>query len=161
MTIRPLEEKDWPAVRKIYKDGMDTGLATFETEVPDWKSWDAKFLQECRFVAEDDNAVVGWAVLSPTSKRYVYRGVAEVSIYVDLDHSGKGIGSALMEALIKSSEQEKFWTLQAIIFSNNQVSIRLHEKHGFRRIGIREKIAQRDGVWTDTVLLERRSQVVF
>ena len=161
MKFRPLQKEDWPTVRKIYREGMDTGMATFETEVPDWETWDMKFLKKCRLVAENENGVVGWAVLSPASKRYVYRGVAEVSIYIDLNSSGKGIGSALLNALIKASEEENFWTLQSVIFSENQVSIHLHEKYGFRIVGIRERIAQRNGVWTDTVLMERRSKNIF
>lgn len=160
MKVRPLIQSDWDAVRNIYKDGIDTGIATFETQVPDWKAWDAKFLKKCRLVAEEKGKVLGWAVLSPTSKRWVYRGVAEVTIYVDTKCTQKGIGSVLMASLIKVSEKEKFWTLQSVIFAENKISIHLHEKFDFRIVGIREKIAQRDGIWKDTVLMERRSKKV-
>ena len=159
MKIRPLRKEDWEAIRRIYKMGMDTGLATFETEVPDWKTWDAKFLQQCRLVAEDEGKVVGWAVLSATSKRPAYRGVVEVSIYVDLNCTQKGIGYVLMNRLIHESEQEGFWTLYSAIFLENKASIRLHEKAGFRKIGFRERIAKRDGKWINTLLMERRSIV--
>lgn len=159
MKIRPLFLTDWETVSHIYKEGMETGIATFETQVPDWKTWNAKFLSECRLVAEENNKVLGWAVLSPTSKRSVYKGVAEVTIYVDQKCTHQGIGSVLLKALIEESEQKGFWTLQSIIFVKNKGSIRLHEKLGFRVVGIRERIAQRNGTWYDTVLMERRSIV--
>jgi len=161
MQIRPLQKKDWNIVRRIYQEGIDTGMATFETQVPDWETWDLKFLKKCRIVAEREGEVLGWATLSATSKREVYRGVAEVSIYVDLDCTQKGIGSVLMSALIKSSEEEKFWTLQSSVFTENKGSILLHEKFGFRVVGHREKIAKRDGEWKDTILLERRSNLII
>jgi phosphinothricin acetyltransferase len=160
MKIRPLQKKDWPSVRHIYQEGIDTGFATFETEVPDWETWNAKFLPTCRLVLEHENKILGWAVLSAASKRYVYRGVAEVTIYRDLKHPRKGIGSALMAALIEVSEKENFWTLQSSIFPQNKPSLYLHEKFGFRVIGRRERIAQRDGKWNDTIIMERRSSIV-
>ena len=160
MNIRPLYKSDWNAVKEIYQMGMDTGIATFETEVPDWETWDNKFLKKCRFVAEEDNKILGWAVLSAVSKRWVYRGVAEISIYVDLNCTQKGIGSVLMKALVEKSEEEEFWTLQSVIFLENKASIRIHEKYDFKLVGRRERIAIRDGEWKDTLLYERRSNVV-
>lgn len=160
MKTRSLLPRDWESVRRIYQIGMDTGLATFETEVPNWEKWDSKFLQACRLVAEVENEVVGWAVLSAVSSRWVYRGVAEVSIYVDLNCTHKGIGSVLMKDLIKETEKAGFWTLQSVIFSKNEPSIQLHKKFDFRVVGIRERIGQRDGEWKDTVLMERRSNLI-
>lgn len=160
MKIRPLQKQDWESVRKIYQAGINTGMATFETQVPDWETWDDKFLKRCRLVVEEKEQVIGWAVLSAVSKRLVYRGVAEVSIYVDLKCTQKGIGSVLMESLVKASEEENFWTLQSTIFPENIASVRIHEKFGFRIVGRREKIAKRDGKWKDTILLERRSDLI-
>lgn len=160
MKIRPLQPEDWPSVRKIYQEGIETGFATFETETPDWETWNNKFILACRLILEYNDRVNGWAVLSPVSKRYVYRGVAEVTIYRDLNFGKKGIGSLLMSALIKCSEKNKFWTLQSSIFPENKASLRLHEKFGFRIVGKRERIAQRDGKWIDTVFMERRSSFV-
>ncbi len=161
MIVRALQKEDWPAVRDIYQAGIDTGIATFETQVPDWESWNNKFLTECRLVATEKGVVKGWAVLSSVSKRKVYRGVAEVSVYIDLKCTQQGIGSVLMEELIKASEKEKFWTLQSTIFPENKASIRVHEKFGFRIVGRRERIAKRDGRWKDTILLERRSSLIY
>ena len=160
MKIRPLQPEDWPSVRRIYQEGIETGFATFETEVPDWETWDTKFLPTCRLVLEDDNKILGWAVLSPVSKRNVYSGVAEVTIYRDLKCPYKGIGSILMSALIECSEEENFWTLQSSIFSENKSSLYLHKKFGFRVVGKRERIAQRNGKWKDTIFMERRSSIV-
>lgn len=160
MKIRLFQKEDWQAVSRIYQEGMDTGIATFETQVPDWKKWNSKFLTTCRLVAEDDGMVVGWAALSPTSKRAVYQGVVEVTIYIDLSQTGKGIGSKLLHALVEASETAGFWTLQSSIFVENQPSIQLHLRAGFRIIGTRERIAKRDGEWKDTVFLERRSNLI-
>ena len=160
MIVRPLKKEDWPIVRDIYQAGIDTGMATFETQVPDWETWDNKFLKKCRLVAEENKEVKGWAVLSSVSKRKVYRGVAEVSIYVDLKCTQKGIGSVLMRELIQASENENYWTLQSTIFPENKASIRVHEKFGFRIVGRRERIAERNGKWKDTILLERRSNLI-
>lgn len=160
MKIRPLQKEDWQTVRKIYQQGMDTGIATFETQVPDWEIWNAKFLEACRLVADADGKVVGWAALSPTSKRAVYQGVVEVTIYVDLNQTGKRIGTQLMSSLVKASEEAGFWTLQSSIFSENKSSIKLHQRAGFRIIGTRDKIAKRGGIWKDTVFLERRSNLI-
>lgn len=156
LKFRALIESDWPAVSEIYRLGLETRLATFETAVPTWGDWDSSHLETCRIIAEVENRMAGWAVLSPVSKRKVYKGVAEVTIYIHPDFSGRGIGSALMNELIVQSEVEGFWTLQSSVFPENIASIRLHLKHGFREVGYRENIAQLDGEWRNTVILERR-----
>lgn len=161
MKIRPLQKEDWEAVRRIYQEGMDTGIATFETQCPDWETWDSKFLQKCRIIVEENNQVLGWAALSPTSKRSVYKGVVEVTIYIDLNQTGKGIGTKLIKALVEASEAAGFWTLQSSILSENKPSIQLHLKAGFRILGTRERIAKRDGIWKDTVFMERRSALIY
>ena len=160
MKINPLQKEDWQAVQKIYQEGMDTGIATFETQCPDWETWNSKFLQKCRIVVEKDNQILGWAALSPTSKRLVYKGVVEVTIYIDLKQTGKGIGTQLMSTLVQASEEAGFWTLQSSIFSENKSSIKLHQRAGFRIVGTREKIAKRNGIWKDTLFLERRSPLI-
>jgi L-amino acid N-acyltransferase YncA len=142
---------DWPEVRRIYEEGIATGQATFETEAPDWATWDAAHHPAPRLVARDDK-IIGWAALSPVSRRAVYRGVAEVSVYVS--ERGRGVGDALLGALIEAATD--FWTLQASVFPENEASVKLHLKHGFRVVGRREKIAQHHGIWRDTLLLERR-----
>jgi len=159
-SIRSLQKEDFAACAKIYKAGMATGVATFETKVPGWETWNAKFLELCRFVAEIDTTIVGWCALSPFSTRDVYRGVAEVTIYIASEAQQKGIGKLLLEHLIAESEISGFWTLQARIFTENTASIVLHEKCGFRQVGVREKLGQRDGVWYNNVLLERRSKTI-
>jgi phosphinothricin acetyltransferase len=151
---------DWPNVANIYKQGIATGLATFETNVPAWETWNNSHLQQCRLVAEIGNEVVGWAALTGVSGRCVYAGVAEVSVYVSQFHKGLKIGSILLEALIKEAESNNFWTLQSGIFRENEASISLHKKCGFREVGFREKIGQLNGTWRDTVLMERRSERV-
>lgn len=161
IAVRPLAKVDWEAVSIIYKEGIATGIATFETEVPSWKEWNEKYTDHCRIVAELDNDVVGFAVLSLISKRKVYKGVAEVSVYVSERHRGKRIGETLLNHLIRESERHGFWTLQASIFSENISSIHLHEKCGFRIVGIREKIGMLHGKWHDNFLLERRSMEVL
>jgi arsenate reductase len=160
MKIIPLLKKHYPAVASIYKEGLDTGIATFETEVPDWERWDEKFLPEGRFIAEVNGEVAAWCALSPTSKREAYKGVAEDTIYVDSRYQGEGIGKKLLNHLIHTSEKLGIWTLQAAIFPQNIASIRLHEDCGFRIIGTREKVAQRNGRWYDNILMERRSKKV-
>jgi L-amino acid N-acyltransferase YncA len=158
--LRPLEPEDWPAVAEIYWDGMRDGLATFETEVPAWESWDTAHLPEHRLVAELLGEVVGWAALSPASKRRCYSGVAENTVYVARDARGLGIGRTLLEALIAGAEAARIWTIQTSIFPENRASLVLHERCGFRVVGRRDRIAKRDGVWRDTVFLERRSEVI-
>jgi phosphinothricin acetyltransferase len=149
---------DWPAVRAIYEAGIATRNATFETASPTWEHWDTSHLEDHRFVAIAGDAVVGWAALSPVSDRCVYAGVAENSVYVHPDHHGCGVGRALLEALIASAERAGIWTIQTGIFPENTASVSLHERCGFRVVGRRERIGQLDGIWRDTLLLERRSR---
>ena len=155
--IAPMRPDDWPVVRRIYAEGIASGHATFETTVPDWEQWDSRHLKTGRLVWKPDAEVAGWAALSQVSSRPVYSGVAEVSVYVAAQKRGKGGGSALLGALIETSEDAGLWTLQASIFAENQASLRLHEKHSFRFVGRRERIGCHHGIWRDTLLLERRS----
>lgn len=158
--IREMRSSDGVKVLEIYQMGIETRNATFETAVPTWEEWNSKHLQHSRFVYESERVITGWAAVSAVSQRFVYRGVAEVSIYVDGNQAGKGIGSALMAELISSSEKNGIWTLQSSVFPENKATLRLHEKFGFRIIGKRERIACLDGVWRDTFILECRSNVV-
>jgi phosphinothricin acetyltransferase len=158
--IEKMKDEDWPVVRAIYGAGMAAGNATFETEAPEWEAWHSNHLPVGRLVARAGEQVIGWAALSPVSRRPVYAGVAEVSIYVAAPAQGQGVGQALMQALITEAEEAGIWTLQATIFPENEASFRLHEVNGFRRVGRRERIAQRHGVWRDTILMERRSRRV-
>lgn len=161
VNIRAMRSEDWDVVAAIYKAGMDTNLATFETVCPSYAQWDAAHLARCRLVAEQEGCILGWAVLAPVSKRAVYAGVAEVSLYIAADARGQGIGTALLQELIKMAEAEGFWTLQSGIFADNEASIRLHARCGFRTVGTRERIGRdRNGAWRDTVLMERRSTFV-
>ena len=157
LSIRKMTAKDWPAVRAIFEEGIATGDATFETKAPSWEEWDAGHLKECRLVATDAEKVVGWAALSPVSSRCVYAGVAEVSVYIKDGERGRRIGRRLLQALVQESEQCGLWTLQAGIFPENEPSIAVHERCGFRMIGRREKLGQMDGRWRDVLLFERRS----
>lgn len=150
----------WEDVRAVYEEGLATGDATFETEAPGWGRWDASHLQACRLVALSGGRVAGWAALSPVSARKVYAGVAEVSVYVGAEFRGAGLGSALLAALVRASEAEGIWTLQASIFPENVASITLHKACGFREVGRRERVGRLKGRWRDTVLLERRSRTV-
>jgi L-amino acid N-acyltransferase YncA/DNA-binding transcriptional ArsR family regulator len=155
--VRALRDDDWPAVRRIYAEGIATGIATFETTVPSRASLDAKWLPGHRWVAELDSEVVGWATAGPVSTRECYSGVAETSIYVADGCRGRGIGKALIRQQVMAADEDGLWTLQTSIFPENRTSIGLHHAAGFRTIGIRERIAQRDGIWHDTVFVERRS----
>ena len=161
ITIQNFSKEDWNKIAEIYRKGIATGIATFETKVHDWETWDSVHLDCCRFKAVMDNKIVGWAALSRVSSRYVYRGVAEVSVYVDPSFKGLGIGTYLLEHLVSKSEEEGFWTLQSGIFSNNTSSIALHKKVGFREIGYREKIGQLNGRWYDNIIMEKRSKKIF
>lgn len=152
--------EDGPRILEIYKMGLETRNATFETEVPSWVDWDAKHHAHSRFVFVEGEKVLGWIALSPVSARKVYAGVVEVSVYIDTDAHGKGIGSKLMEKVIFSSGEQGIWTLYSSIFPENIATLRLHEKFGFRVIGRRENIAKLDDQWRDTILLERRSNVI-
>ena len=158
--IRNMNPQDWQAVSKIYKIGIDTGNATFETNVPTWQHWNNAHAKSCRLIAIKNNSIVGWAALSPVSNRCVYGGVAEVSVYVDIAQTGKGIGSKLLENLIYESEKAGFWTLQSGIFPENSASIRIHKKLGFREIGYRERIGKIDNTWRNNIILERRSKTI-
>ena len=158
--LRSMRPEDWPEVERIYAAGIATGQATFETTTPSWEAWDSAHIASPRIVAEEGGRVLGWAALAPVSRRAVYRGVAEVSVYVAPDARGRGVGRALLEGISFASEEAGFWTLQASVFASNGPSLVLHERGGFRRVGIRERIAERDGHWHDTVILERRSRVV-
>jgi len=157
--IESMIADSWIDVARIYEEGIATKNATFEQQTPDWDSWNKSHRKDCRLVALVDNKVVGWAALSNVSGRCVYSGVAEVSVYVDSGYRGKGIGDRLLNALIKESELCGVWTLQAGIFPENISSIRLHHKHGFRTIGIRERLGKMDHKWRDVALLERRSKI--
>jgi L-amino acid N-acyltransferase YncA len=158
MRVRDLRPDDWPAVRAIYEDGIRSG-ATFETQAPTWEAWDAAH-PELRLVAERAGGVAGWAALSPYSDRCCYRGVGEVSVYVAEAARGSGVGRLLLEALVERSERAGYWTLNAGLFPENEASLQLHHSCGFRVIGVRERFGQLDGLWRDTVWLERRSTVV-
>ncbi len=158
LIVRDLRPEDWPAVAAIYRDGIRDGMASFETEVPPWEAWDAG--HPIRVVAELDEHVVGWAAVGPVSSRWAYRGVGESSVYVSRDHQGRGFGRSLMLDLIARSERAGTWTIQTSIFPENEASLKLHHRVGFRVVGVRKRIGKRDGLWRDTVLLERRSEVV-
>lgn len=156
MLVRPLHPDDYPAVAAVFAEGIATGLATFETEVPGWDEWDAAHLPDHRFVAELDDKVVGWIAIVPYSRRAVYRGVGEESVYVAERARGRGVGRALLETVIESARNGGLWMLQAGVFTDNGASLALHRALGFREVGIRERIGQLDGVWRDVVLLELR-----
>jgi L-amino acid N-acyltransferase YncA len=160
LKIRDLRPGDWPEVAGIYAAGVGSRNATFETVVPPWEEWDARHLPSPRLVGLETGAVVGWAALSPVSARPCYAGVAEDSVYVARGRQGRGVGRALLEELVARSEAEGIWTLQTSIFPENRARLALHLRCGFRVVGVRERIAQLDGVWRDTVLLERRAGAV-
>jgi len=161
ITVAPLRPEHWDHVRRIHLEGIATGEATFETDTaPDWETWSNEHLEFGRLVALSNDRVVGWAALTPVSDRCVYAGVAEVSVYVGAEARGQGIGSLLMEALVDESEKHGLWTLQAGIFDGNVASVSLHEKHGFRVVGVRRRLGKLEKVWRDVLLLERRSQIV-
>ena len=156
ITVRPFEPPDWPAVARIYADGLASGVASFETDVPSWGEWDGGHLPVLRLVAEVGGAVVGWLAVAPASRRECYRGVVEHSVYVDAAARGRGVGRVLLERLVVEAPGHGIWTIQTSIIASNGPSLRLHEAVGFRVVGRRERIAQRDGAWHDTMLLELR-----
>ena len=160
MEIISINKHHYPDIANIYKQGIETGIATFETSVPTWETWNESKLLHSRFVAVDHDVVLGWAALSKVSNRCVYEGVAEVSIYISEHHRGRGVGKILMENVIKESEANGIWTLQSGMFAENEATIALHKAVGFRIIGYREKIGKIGGVWKDNVIMERRSKVV-
>ena len=159
--IREMLPKDQARVMEIFQQGIDSGIATFDTELPNPEVWDSSFLNDCRWVLEDESSkLIGWCALKPVSKRECFKGVAEVSIYFDQNSTGKGLGTLLLKKLIIDSENHGFWTLQSNIFPENEASIKFHLKNGFRTVGIREKVGQLHGQWKDLVMLERRSDII-
>jgi phosphinothricin acetyltransferase len=158
--IENMTDSDWKEVQSIYREGIATGNATFETDVPEWGQWDKSHLRDCRLVARSEGQVIGWAALSPVSGRCVYRGVAEVSLYVKSSARGIGVGKALLGALIEESERAGIWTLQGMTFPENTASIALQKACEFREVGYRERIGQMNGLWRNVILMERRSNVV-
>lgn len=160
LKFRSLTITDWEQVAQIYQQGIQTGNATFEREVPNWNEWNKSHMPHCRIVAELNSTITGWAALSAVSNRCVYGGVAEVSVYIHPKFFGQKIGTQLLEKLILESEKQGIWTLQAGIFPENIASIKIHKKLGFREIGFRERIGKMNGVWRNTILLERRSNIV-
>lgn len=159
--IDEMTQNDWEQVSNIYLEGIQTGKATFQSEIPSWENWNKSHISSCRLVARSGNEVLGWTALSATSSRCVYAGVAEVSIYIGQKYREHGIGKMLLESLVNLSEKNGFWTLQSGIIRKNSSSIALHKKCGFREIGIREKVAKmNNGEWHDVVLMERRSKVI-
>lgn len=157
LIIDEMTVEDWPEVARIYQEGMDTNLATFQTVCPPYEQWDTGHLKHSRLILRDDDKILGWAALGAVSNRCVYAGVSEVSVYIDQQHQGRGLGERLLNDLIKSSVANGIWTLQSQIMRDNAASIRLHEKCGFRMVGYREKIGRdRNNAWRDTALMERR-----
>jgi L-amino acid N-acyltransferase YncA len=160
LEVRELRREDWPAVKAIYEQGIAGGDATFETEAPSWDDWDRSHLKGHRLVALQEGEVVGWAALAPVSERCVYGGVTEDSVYVADAARRRGVGRALLEQLIEGAEGDGIWTIQAGVFPENQASIKLHRRCGFRVVGVRERIGSHHGAWRDVVLMERRSGVI-
>jgi L-amino acid N-acyltransferase YncA len=160
MRLRPLLPDDWESVREIFLEGIASGHATFETEAPEWSKWNRAHVPTCRIVAEVNESIVGWAALSRVSARTVYRGVGEVSVYVAERARGMGVGEELLRKLIEESEYSEFWTLQASVFPENAASIAVHERCGFRIVGRRNRIGCLNGLWRDSLLLERRSSFI-
>ena len=158
--VTPMAPADWETVRGILQDGIATGHASFDTEVPDWDAWNRSHLEACRLVARVKGVIAGWAALSPVSSRCVHAGVAEVSVYVGSRFRGRGVGKALMAELVDASEREGIWTLQAGVFPENAASIALQKAFGFREVGRQERLGKLNGTWRDVVLMERRSNVV-
>ncbi|MEY8760840.1 GNAT family N-acetyltransferase [Chryseobacterium tongliaoense] len=160
--IREMLPGDEARVLEIFKQGIDSGIVTFETEVPNAEVWDMEFFNDCRWVLENENnEVIGWSALKPVSKRECYKGVAEVSIYFDNNYQGLGLGSVLLKKMILDSENHGFWTLQSNIFPENEASIKFHQKNGFRTVGVRKKIGKLNGEWKDLIMFERRSETVM
>ncbi len=160
ITLEPMTEAHWPDVCAVYLEGIATGNATFETLAPNWEQWDRSHLSVGRLVARRGNTIAGWAALSRVSQRSCYSGVAEMSVYVARWARGKGVGDGLMKACIAASEAAGIWTVQGIVFPENQASLKMCLANGFREVGRRERIGKRKGVWRDTILVERRSKVV-
>ena len=160
MNIRPMQQEDAAAVLEIYAEGIDDRIATFEIKCPSWEDWDNNHAKSCRLVAESDGKIVGWAALSPVSRRACYAGVAEVSVYIARSARGRGAGLALLGAVVKASEQAGYWTLQGSTFEENAASLKIQQQCGFRVVGTRERVSKLDGQWRTTVITERRSNAV-
>jgi len=158
MTVDAMRAEDWPAVARIYEQGLDLG--TFEDVVPSWEEWDASHLAVGRLVARDDGTVVGWAALGPVSRRACYAGVVENSVYVAPEARGRGVGRALLLEQCRRADEAGLWTIQAVMFADNEASRALHEACGFKLVGRRERIARKHGVWRDTLMLDRRSALI-
>jgi len=158
--IQPMLPAHAPQVLEIYRQGIASRNATFETETPDWGHFDLRFLPHSRLIAKEENELLGWAAVVAVSARDCYKGVAEVSVYVQQGHQRKGVGRELLIALIKETEKNGIWSLLSVIHEENRASIHLHEQCGFRYIGYRERIAKLDGIWRTTVMMEKRSKVV-
>ena len=159
--LREMLPGDEARVLDIFQQGVNGGLATFETTIPTAEAWNMDYFNDCRWVLENGtNEVVGWCALKLVSKREAYKGVAEVSIYFDNNYQGKGLGSVLLKKMILDSESHGFWTLQANIFSENEASLRFHQKNGFRTVGVRKKLGKLNGEWKDVIMLEKRSEVI-
>lgn len=159
--LRKMLPGDEARILEIYRQGIDGGMATFETEVPTAEAWNMDFHNDCRWVLENENnEVIGWCGLKLVSRRECYKGVGEVSVYLDDSYQNKGLGSVLLKKMILDSENHGFWTLQANIFSENEASLKFHQKNGFRIVGIRKKLGMLNGEWKDVILLEKRSETV-
>jgi phosphinothricin acetyltransferase len=158
IVFRPMKKDDWISVAEIYRQGIESGNATFQRDIPTWDEWNQGHINTCRIVVSIDNEIAGWAALTPVSGRCVYAGIAEVSVYVSNQFKGQKIGTRLLERLISESEKEGYWTLQASIFPENKASLKIHYNLGFRNVGFREKIGKMNDIWRDTILLERRSK---
>ena len=156
--IREMRDEDWETVAEIYKQGLEEGTSTFNTECPGFTEWNEGHVKNCRFVFEEEGKVVGWIALSPSSSRCAYKGCVEMSVYVDRNYRGHGIGTALVNTIIREAEKDGYWSIYSAIFSINKASIALHKKCGFREIGYRERIAKdRFGKWQNTTLMEYRA----
>jgi L-amino acid N-acyltransferase YncA len=158
--IETMKDEDWPQMREIYRQGIITGNATFETQVPSWEKWNEGHLRDCRLVARNGQQVLGWAALSPVSTRPVYSGVTEVSVYVAAAERRRGVGKVLLQALVKKSEDCGIWMLQAGVFPENLASIALHKSCKFREVGVRRQLGKLGDIWRDVLLLERRSRSI-
>jgi L-amino acid N-acyltransferase YncA len=159
-TINDMRPEDWEQVRQIYLDGLATGHASFEVEAPTWENWDRRFHSHSRLVGRENGQVIAWAALAPVSSRACYAGVAETTLFVSANHRGRGVGKRILQALIESSERNGIWSLYGATFPENTASIQMQLACGFRIVGRRERIAQRNGIWRDTIITERRSKVV-
>lgn len=161
-TIESMKKEDFNEIMRIYEQGMKTGISTFQTEVPTFEEWDNGHIKECRLVAKNEKSILGWVALSKIFSREVYSGFLEVSIYIDENYRGKGVGQSLLNSLIQESEKHKFWSLQSLIIKENEGSIALHEKCGFRKVGYWEKAGKMscDNLWYDVVVMEKRSKTI-